>query len=114
MRPEIYRRFQLKCVFNKLDFETLGGVAQLHVEKSLAIVKARGHRIAYGSGVLEHVQRSGYTEEFGAGPIEEAALQILSDVVAQELLRNGARPVRGTIAYDAKANKCFLTKEGNE
>jgi ATP-dependent Clp protease ATP-binding subunit ClpB len=112
MRPEIYRRFQLKCVFNKLDFETLGAIAELHVKKSLAIIGAQGHRISCGSGILEHVQRSGYTEEFGAGPIEEAALEILGDVVAQELLSNGARPVRGTIAYDAKANKCFLTKEG--
>src|SRR5271166_599767 len=27
MRPELYRRFQLKCVFNKLDFETLKRIA---------------------------------------------------------------------------------------
>jgi ATP-dependent Clp protease ATP-binding subunit ClpA len=114
MRPEIYRRFQLKCVFNKLDFETLGGIAQLHVEKSLALINAQGHRIECGSGVLEHVQRSGYTEEFGAGPIEEAALEILGDVVARALLSSGARPVNGTIGYDAKANKCFFTKEADE
>ena len=42
MRPEIYRRFQLKCVFNKLDFETLKRVAQLHVEKSLSIINSSG------------------------------------------------------------------------
>jgi hypothetical protein len=28
MRPEIYRRFQLKCVFNKLGFETLRTIAK--------------------------------------------------------------------------------------
>jgi ATP-dependent Clp protease ATP-binding subunit ClpA len=108
MRPEIYRRFQLKCVFNKLDFETLKRVAQLHLEKSLTLINSQGHRVECGSGVLEHVQRSGYTEEFGAGPIEEAALEILGDVVAKELLRNGARPVHGTIGYDRHANKCVL------
>ena len=113
MRPEIYRRFQLKCVFNKLDFETLKRVAQLHVEKSLSIINSQGHRIECGSAVLEHVQRSGYTEEFGAGPIEEAALEILGNVVADELLSNGARPVHGNIGYDWHANKCFLVKEAN-
>ena len=108
MRPEIYRRFQLKCVFNKLDFETLKRVAQLHLDKSLTLINSQGHRVECGSGVLEHVQRSGYTEEFGAGPIEEAALEILGDVVAKELLRNGARPVHGIIGYDRHTNKCVL------
>jgi ATP-dependent Clp protease ATP-binding subunit ClpA len=108
MRPEIYRRFQLKCVFNKLDFETLKRVAQLHLEKSLTLINSQGHRVECGSGVLEHVQRSGYTEEFGAGPIEEAALEILGDVVAKELLRNGARPVHGIIGYDRHTNSCVL------
>jgi ATP-dependent Clp protease ATP-binding subunit ClpA len=111
MRPEIYRRFQLKCVFKKLDFETLERIARLHVQKSLALINAQGHRIECGAGVLEHVQSSGYTEEFGAGPIEEAALEILGDVVAQELISNGARPVHGIIGYDRHTNKCFLTKE---
>jgi ATP-dependent Clp protease ATP-binding subunit ClpA len=111
MRPEIYRRFQLKCVFNKLDFETLKRVAQLHLDKSLTLINAQGHRVECGSGVLEHVQRSGYTEEFGAGPIEEAALEILGDVVAKELLRNGARPVHGIIAYDRHTNNCVLVGE---
>jgi ATP-dependent Clp protease ATP-binding subunit ClpA len=111
MRPEIYRRFQLKCVFNKLDFETLKRVAQLHLHKSLMLINAQGHRVECGSGVLEHVQRSGYTEQFGAGPIEEAALEILGDVVAKELLRNGARPVHGIIGYDRHTNKCVLVGE---
>jgi ATP-dependent Clp protease ATP-binding subunit ClpA len=108
MRPEIYRRFQLKCIFNKLDFETLKRVAQLHLDKSLTLINSQGHRVECGSGVLEHVQRSGYTEEFGAGPIEEAALEILGNVVAKELLRNGARPVHGIIGYDRHTNKCVL------
>jgi hypothetical protein len=43
--------------------------------------------------------------------MEEAALEILGNVVADETLRNGGRPVRGVIGYDRHTNKCFLTKE---
>jgi ATP-dependent Clp protease ATP-binding subunit ClpA len=111
MRPEIYRRFQLKCVFNKLDFETLKLIGKLHLDKSMRLINAFGHSVECASGVLEHLQRSGYTEEFGAGPMEEAALEILGNVVADETLRNGGRPVHGIIGYDRHANKCFLTKE---
>jgi ATP-dependent Clp protease ATP-binding subunit ClpA len=111
MRPEIYRRFQLKCVFNKLDFDTLKLIGKLHLDKCMTLINALGHSVECASGVLEHVQRSGYTEEFGAGPLEEAALEILGNVVADETLRNGGRPVHGVIGYDRDANKCFLTKE---
>ena len=42
MRPKIYRRFQLKCVFNKLDYETLKRVAQLHLDRSLTVINSQG------------------------------------------------------------------------
>jgi hypothetical protein len=50
------------------------------------LINSQGHNIQCGAGVLEHVQRSGYTEEFGAGPIEEAALEILGDVQRKNCL----------------------------
>lgn len=45
MRPEIYARFDLHCVFNKLDYQTLNQVGQLHVDKCLALVNGLGHRL---------------------------------------------------------------------
>jgi ATP-dependent Clp protease ATP-binding subunit ClpA len=40
MRPETYARFDLHCVFNKLDYLTLNRIGQLHVEKCLDLIRA--------------------------------------------------------------------------
>src|SRR6266446_6615231 len=45
MRPETFARFDLHCVFNKLDYLTLKRIAGLHVRQALQIINAQGHRI---------------------------------------------------------------------
>jgi hypothetical protein len=69
MRPETYARFDLHCVFNKLDCQTLNRIGQLHLDKCLELVNGQGHSIECQPGVVEHVQREGYSERFGARPI---------------------------------------------
>jgi hypothetical protein len=41
--------------------------------RCLALINAQGHHIAIGSGVVEYVQREGYSEQFGARPMQGAA-----------------------------------------
>jgi ATP-dependent Clp protease ATP-binding subunit ClpA len=109
MRPETFARFDLHCVFNKLDYLTLKRVAELHVRQALEIINAQGQCVTCGAEVIEHVQREGYSEKFGARPMQNAAMRILGDVVAAEMLKNGGRPVSGTLGHDRKSNRCFLT-----
>jgi ATP-dependent Clp protease ATP-binding subunit ClpB len=109
MRPETFARFDLHCVFNKLDYLTLKQVAQLHVGQALEIINAQGHRIRCTPEVIEHVQREGYSEKFGARPMQNAAMRILGDLVSTEMLKNGGRPVTGALGHDRKSNCCFLT-----
>src|ERR1700747_3462146 len=40
MRPETYARFDLHCVFNKLDFLTLKRIGQLHLDKCVGMTNA--------------------------------------------------------------------------
>jgi ATP-dependent Clp protease ATP-binding subunit ClpA len=110
MRPETFARFDLHCVFNKLDYLTLKQIAHLHVSQALEIFNAQGHGIKCTPDVIEHVQREGYSEKFGARPMQNAAMRILGDVVAAEMLKNGGRPVSGTLGHDRKSNRCFLTR----
>jgi ATP-dependent Clp protease ATP-binding subunit ClpA len=107
-RPETFARFQLHAVFNKLDFQTLKRIGQLHVDKALAIINAQGHSITAESGVVEYVQREGYSEKFGARPMQNAAMQILGDVVTAAMLKNGGAPVSGTVVHDRRSNVCSL------
>jgi ATP-dependent Clp protease ATP-binding subunit ClpC len=108
MRPETYARFDLQCVFNKLDYLTLKRVGELHTNKCLALINAQGHAIECEQSVVEHVQREGYSERFGARPMQNAAMRILGDVVSQEMLRNNGGLVSGVIRHDPKSNRCSL------
>ncbi len=111
MRPETYARFDLHCVFNKLDYLTLKRIGQLHVDKCLALMNALGHAVECQPSVVEHVQREGYSERFGARPMQNAAMRIIGNLVSQEVLNNGGRPVKGILCHDPRANRCFLTKQ---
>src|SRR5215831_168038 len=73
MRPETFARFDLHCVFNKLDYLTLRRIGELHVHQALEIINAQGHCIECAGELVEHVQREGYSEKFGARPMQNAA-----------------------------------------
>ena len=114
MRPEIFARFDLPCVFNKLDYQILNKIGELHLAKCLGLINDQGHDIKCEPGVVEYVQREGYSEHFGARPIENAAMRILGDVVSAEMLKNGSRRVAGSIAYDRPTNRCLFVPLGGK
>jgi len=113
MRPETFARFDLHCVFNKLDYLTLKRVAELHLRQALDLINSQGHRITCSAEVVEHVRREGYSEHFGARPMQNAAMRILGGVVAEQMLSDVARSVKGSLYYDRRRNKCFLEVESH-
>jgi ATP-dependent Clp protease ATP-binding subunit ClpA len=108
LRPETFGRFDLECVFNKLDYLTLNRIGELHLDKCLHIINGQGHSIQAGSGVVEYLQREGYSEKYGVRPMKKTAMRILRDVVSLEMLKNGGGSVSGVVEYDRRSNKCFL------
>ena len=111
MRPEIYARFDEVCVFNRLGDEVLEAIAKLHLERSLEIVQALGHEITLSPGVLEYVLREGWSPEFGARPLQQAALRALGSAVVPMILKGEGRPVKGRIEYDRRRNRCEVVSE---
>ena len=112
MRPEIFGRFNLVAVFNSLDWETLNRIGEYQVRKVTGIINSLGHNITVDKSVFESVQSDGYSEKFGARPMQEAAMATIGGIVAGAMLKNGGQPVRGTIMYDKRSNKCRL-KDGH-
>jgi ATP-dependent Clp protease ATP-binding subunit ClpB len=111
MRPETFARFDLHAVFNKLDYLTLKRIAELHVRQALEIINVQGHCITCSPEAVEYVQREGYSEHFGARPMQNAAMRILGRVTADEMLQNGGAPVSGVLYHDRRTNKCCLKQE---
>jgi ATP-dependent Clp protease ATP-binding subunit ClpA len=112
LRPETYVRFDLHAVFNKLSYDVLKDIAAVHLAKTLQLINRQGHSVIVGPGVLEYIQREGYSEKFGARPMQNAAMRTIGDVVARGMLSDSRRTVEGTISYDSRLNKCSLTKRG--
>ncbi|MBV9878540.1 MAG: hypothetical protein JO025_27655, partial [Verrucomicrobia bacterium] len=99
------------CVFNRLSEEVLEEIAKLHLERCLAIVRALGHDITLSAGVLEYVLREGWSPEFGARPLQQAALRALGNAIVPWLLEGEGRAVSGRIEYDRRKNRCELVSE---
>ena len=108
MRPEIYARFDAVCVFNRLSDEVLEEIATLHLNRCLEIVRGQGHDITLSAGVLEYVLREGWSPEFGARPLQQAALRALGSAIVPRLLEGEGRSVSGRIEYDRRKNRCEL------
>lgn len=53
-------------------------------------------------GVLEYVQREGYSERFGDRPMQNAAMRVLGSVVASTMLSDGGSSVKGAVCYDRR------------
>jgi ATP-dependent Clp protease ATP-binding subunit ClpA len=76
--------------------------------KVLEIINSQGHYISCAPEVVEHVRREGYSEHFGARPMEAAAMRVLGQVVAERMLSGGTRAVWGEIGFDPAINKTLF------
>jgi ATP-dependent Clp protease ATP-binding subunit ClpA len=111
MRPEIYARFNKVCVFNRLADDVVTEIAKLHLNWCIEIVRGLGHDVTVSPSVLEYILREGWSEQFGARPLQEAALDALGDAIVARFLADKGQPVRGTIEYDRRRNRCDLATE---
>jgi hypothetical protein len=60
---------------------------------------------------VEHIQREGYSEHFGARPMQTAAMRVIGQVVAGQILNGRGGPVRGEIGFDPVSNRTLFAAD---
>jgi ATP-dependent Clp protease ATP-binding subunit ClpB len=114
LRPELLDRFEACITFNRLTYENLACIAELHLYKALEAVCSQGHDVQITPGVLGYVLSQCSNDECSARPIRSAAMRVIRDVVSPAMSQNGEKTVKGIIYFDRKNNRCFLRTELTE
>jgi len=108
MRPELYARFEGRFVFNRIPFEVQAQIAGLHLARTVEMLNRQGHALKATPSAAAYVRRAGYTEEYGARPLEQAALHAVGGAVHEALVLNGGRYAQGTLRYDRSKGRLTL------
>lgn len=66
LRPEVLARFNVRCVFQRLNYNTQKQIASIMLNKELKLLKAKGHVLTVGKGVLEILVAEGVEPRLGA------------------------------------------------
>ena len=106
MRPETFARFERHCVFNKLGFEDLQRIGELHLRKWRSLTpRATGSRSVQAWSSMSSARVTASSLAPGRW---RARPSRFCSVVSREMLKNGGLPVCGVVEYDRRANRCFL------
>jgi len=66
LRPEVLARFNVRCVFHRLSYNSQKQIAQIMVNKELKLLASKGHNLTVGKGVLELIVSEGVEPRLGA------------------------------------------------
>ena len=70
LRPEIYARFQVPAVFDRLDYEGLLQIAKHLLDREISLQRQRtGIEITYESEMVRHLAGEGFHPRLGARPM---------------------------------------------
>jgi ATP-dependent Clp protease ATP-binding subunit ClpE len=102
MRPELFARYDRLVCFNRFGEVALKAIADLKLKEAVAVLAGRGHRLrVQGDGLLLHLQSEGFTNDLGARPVRNRAMDLLGGVIDQALLQDDALAhVCGTVGFD--------------
>lgn len=89
LRPELFARITEKLVFQRLDYDTQVEIARLMLERHLALLERKGHRLVATPEVLPFLVRKGFHPKLGARPLRDCIEKLVGDAVVLRLLGDG-------------------------
>jgi ATP-dependent Clp protease ATP-binding subunit ClpA len=72
LRPELFARVDLVCVFRRLNLRVQEAVCAYHVGRKLAELRAEGIEVTIAPAVIQFLLGEGFSELDGARPLERA------------------------------------------
>jgi ATP-dependent Clp protease ATP-binding subunit ClpB len=95
LRPEVLARFNVRCVFQRLNYNAQKTIASIMLNKELKLLAAKGHHLTVGKGVLEVLVAEGVEPRLGARRMRQTVESHCRHAVREALL--GARPTSGEL-----------------
>ncbi len=83
LRPEVLARFNVRCVFQKLGYDSQKRIATIMLNKELKLLKSKGYNLTAGKGVLEIMVANGVEPRLGVRRMRSTV-----ETFCREALRN--------------------------
>ena len=103
-RPEFLNRLDDIIIFNQLNHDSISKIIDLSMAKLNSRIKHRNIIFKITNDMREHIIKEGYSEKYGARPINRAIQSIIEDYSADKLLRKEFNDGM-TIEFDYKDEK---------
>ena len=110
VRPEFLGRIDETVVFRPLGEAEVRRIASLLLEELCLRVRATGIGLDFTEGVAELLAREGFDPKFGARPLRRAAVRLVEEPLAEEILRGRIRE-GDRVTVEAEAGRCLFRKE---
>ena len=89
LRPELFARITEKLVFQRLGYDVQVEIARLMLERQLAFMESRGHRLVAEPELLPFLIRHGFHPRLGARPLRDTIERLVGEAVSRRLLEAG-------------------------
>lgn len=103
LRPEIFARFSLVAVFDKLGYQDQVRIARHLLERELDHLRTNlGAKLEYEDSILPFLVGEGFHPRLGARPLRNSIERLVRGVVREELL--AGRLAEGTLALRTRGS----------
>ena len=104
--PEFINRLDDIIVFNKLSKEDISKILEVHLGFLKDRMLEMGYTIKVTKSAKDLVMEKGYSDKYGARPMNRAISNYLEDAIAEEMLRSDVKKGSSlSLRYDKKTNK---------
>ena len=113
VRPEFLGRIDETVVFRPLGEEEVRRIASLLLEELRLRVRAMGIGLDFADSAVELLAKEGFDPKFGARPLRRAAVRLMEEPLAEEILRGRIRE-GDAVTAEAADGVCIFRRDGEE